>query len=383
MATKNANAGSFRDFVLKKEQYKGKWGEPVPAAEDHADWSRAADHWEWPEIPERASRPAEAEYVARDDNPKDGLGSLQSPGQDKSLGLLKKLPGKGRMAGPVKKSSRLREHARTLSDAEYIEFMMEQLDQARQARPISLVSDLNGNQFTPSPEETFRYVATLAQNPLMLSRLVGSLKETGLLADLVRELADDRDAVNGLVDVLGDPDSGPQVAGRLAKAMYDQMVSRQDPGAQVDLGAVAEAVSGPVWQDAPPGLDNFGGEAGQDGTGEQTEDSDTQNPNLPPAPADPAVPGQGDEELGLGPAGPADAAEGGEDPAIDPADIGGGDPSPEENVIDAAEDDDPDMDSQVGSFAQPPAGPQASSAASHLVQAMLRYKPLADLAKGV
>lgn len=380
MATKNTNAGSFRDFVLKKEEYKGKWGKPVPA-EDQADWTRAADHWEWPEIPERASGPAEAEYVARDDNPKDGLGSLQSPGQDKSLGLLKKMPGKGRMAGPAKKSSRLREHARGLSDAEYIDFMMEQLDAARQARPITLVSDLNGNQFTPSPEETFRYVATLAQNPLMLSRLVGSLKETGLLADLVRELADDRDAVNGLVGVLGDPDSGPQVAGRLAKAMYDQMVSRQDPGAQVDLGSVAEAVSGPVWQETPPGLDNFGGEAGQDGTGEQTEDTDDQNPNLPPAPADPAVPGQGDDELSLGPAGPED------EPAIDPADLGGdaggveGD-VPEDPAGMEGEADD-DMDSQVGSFAQPPAGPQASSAASHLVQAMMRYKPLADLAKGV
>lgn len=392
---------SFKDFILDKEAYRGKWGE-TEAPADRMDWSRAEDAWDWPDLPFPDAEPDDPEFVARDDDPKDALGSMSSPGQSSNLGLLKKLPPRGKQAGKYRKSDTLqpstslamqsfrkngykamREYASGLSDAEYIEFMMEQIDHAKQARPITLVSDLNGNQFTPSPEEAFRYVATLSQNPMMLARLVASLKDTGVLADLVHHLADDRDAMNGLVAVLGDPDSGPPVAGRLAKAMYDQMTARQSAGAQVDMGAMAEAVAGPVWQDAPMGFDN--GEAGQDGTGEQTEDTDDQNPNLPQAEPEPAVPGEGGHDLDIG----GDmGAQGPDDSGFDMGvDAGTGVEEPTSggegiSDIDVGDEDD-DLDAQVGSFSSGTQQPQASSAARHLVQAMMRYKPLADLAKSV
>lgn len=341
--------GTFKDFLVAKKAFKGRWGEPE-TEEDRSDWERADDSWEWPDVSADVEEDGEPPVVARDDEQKPSFGSMSSPGMDAAFGIWEKSIAKPKQAPRPFSGGNLREDANAILSS-----LLEEVEGECGDRAISLVSDLHGNQYTPSPEESFRYVASLAQDRKMLSRLVTHLRETGLLKVLTRELAKDPDAMSGFVDALGDPDQGPPMAGRIARAMYGQIQSRRHQG-----DSFIEAVSGPVWQDPGVGFDDsLGGPPSDDAVAALDKSAAPGEGDQPPV-VDPAVPG-GDTPGPIG----GDALSDGGDGVMGDEPGAGGDEQPV---------DDDGLGYNLGG---------ASDAATNLAQALRRYRPLSDIFKSL
>lgn len=191
-----------------------------------------------------------------------------------------------------------------LDDSAFVTGLLDEI--SRDRVPLNLVSDLHGDKFSPQPTEAIGYVATLVQTPKMMEKLVRELRRHGLMDLLVKELVMHPEAHDQLVAAMDDPRSGPGVAHRLVKAMYDNHRRR------LDAVGIGEAVADEVWSGAH--------ETG--GAGDAMQGPDFAGDSVDPA----SLPDDADDDQGGHEQDDSDASPEGDEPASDGGDDAGHEP---------------------------------------------------------
>jgi hypothetical protein len=155
-----------------------------------------------------------------DTDGKAGLGDAPHPNMppSKAAPMGQKPAGKPKHLPAPKKLKEFYAATDGLTDAEFVAYMLEQAN----ARPATaFVHDLHGEPFTPHPHEAMRFVSSLLHNPRMVARMVREVKESGQLDQLVAEMLDHPEFYKAVTSHLSSEESGPRVAGRMAKSMHD------------------------------------------------------------------------------------------------------------------------------------------------------------------
>ena len=113
-----------------------------------------------------------------------------------------------------------------LSPTDFVNFYAE----ATEGEPLPTITDLNGNQFTPDPNQTIEYLAHLAaKNPRLMSRFVREVKRhEGGFGKLFDESKDHPEFVTSMIESMSKPEDGKKFCHRIARGMNDTYMTALD-----------------------------------------------------------------------------------------------------------------------------------------------------------
>jgi hypothetical protein len=113
-----------------------------------------------------------------------------------------------------------------LSPTDFVNYYAENTEE----EPLPTITDLNGNQFTPDPNQTIEYLAHLAaKNPRLMTRFVREIKRhEGGFNKLFSESADHPEFVTNMVESMSKPETGKKFCHRIARGMNDTYMTALD-----------------------------------------------------------------------------------------------------------------------------------------------------------
>jgi hypothetical protein len=149
--------------------------------------------------------------VIADVDGKTPLGDLSSPKMDK--GVKKVARPKVHKTSSKELKEYLDETA-GMSAPEVVNYFLER----KEITPISMVHDLHGHEFTPSPHEAVNYVCSLMDNPKIINRIIREMRKNGHLSSFVTELLEYPEFFEEVVSMMGDKGGG-KIAGNFAMSM--------------------------------------------------------------------------------------------------------------------------------------------------------------------